>query len=201
MIDLNLTPAPQVVETLDKSPFKFYLTGSRLFGGKRAGSDFDYVVQDNPAVEQLLQQAGFLQMRYTFYTTDCDVRVVYRHLSKDGQVDVQLVGDIKHRLQIQEALRDTDALYGLSKDRRARVWRAMYRASPPRTSMAMVINGRTINGPPLASSCSPAAAVKRIKEMRAERASLTCTCGADQCRDTMGCHQSYCDLVTGVKSV
>lgn len=50
---------PTVLDYLAHSQHKFYLTGSRFFGGAKADSDYDFFTQDCVEVRAELGRLGF----------------------------------------------------------------------------------------------------------------------------------------------
>lgn len=52
----------QILEMIEKSPNKYYLTGSRFFGGATEKSDYDFFVQESPDVLQELNSWGMIDL-------------------------------------------------------------------------------------------------------------------------------------------
>lgn len=85
---------------LEKSTFEFHLTGSRYFGTTHSSSDWDFFVQDDPAVRDFLLQNGFLPESTGLYHADLNNAEVWYSLPGPG-VHIQIVkrADVKILLQ------------------------------------------------------------------------------------------------------
>lgn len=108
---------------MDKSPFKFYLTGSRAFGTDRPDSDWDFFAKDNAILQAYLVGIGFTE-HFKSYKDDPQIVTVYR---KEGvgrkSVDIQLVTDINKKMAAQYALKEQQN-FRPSKEQ----WRLIYKA-------------------------------------------------------------------------
>lgn len=80
------------------SPYEFFLTGSRHFGGVTSASDYDFYTQDRIAVRQWLESIGFVLQRHEYM--DSNTAAVYYNAV--WNVHVQLYADVchKHRAQV-----------------------------------------------------------------------------------------------------
>lgn len=104
----NIDTGPQTVALLEPirevvdSSLGFYLTGSRLFGGPRVDSDWDFFIQDTEEVRLWLHQGGFvpegISHRMNSYPDDPSIANVYFK----GNLQVQLVrnAELKNKAQL-----------------------------------------------------------------------------------------------------
>lgn len=103
----------------------FELTGSRLFTPSAAAnlnSDWDFFAQHSTELEHYLKTSGFTSRSKPEYAGLCDVKAVYSL----GHVDVQLVGNVKTKNAVQQALLLSGALTGQPKAERKLTWRLAY---------------------------------------------------------------------------
>jgi hypothetical protein len=141
------TRTMKMFESLDASPFAFYLTGSRFFGGTHSNSDYDFFAEDSLELREILRGLGFYQ-EDSSYKDDQLIETVYRLMpvrnvpwdnryDHDEDVekypvvpgqegfDIQLVkpGRLALKLQVQNILKESFP-YGLtgSKFERAKTW-------------------------------------------------------------------------------
>ena len=85
--------------------FKFYLTGSRYFGGDTKDSDWDFFTADTETVRDWLWDQGFVKLSNGYpegsYSHDGNTADVFRHYLG---VDVALNKDIKKKTTAQDIL-------------------------------------------------------------------------------------------------
>ena len=103
-----VTKTQVALSRLDESHLDFNLTGSRLFGGARPDSDYDFFVEDEPFIEDVLEGMGFVRLPFTNYK-DNETISVYRFIVADEgtQIDIQVVGDAETKMKAQELLLST----------------------------------------------------------------------------------------------
>ena len=128
--DTILPAVLKVLESLEKSEFVFYPTGSRYFGNfNDFVSDWDFFVENSPEVRAKLIDLGFDYQVNPDYGDDDSITCVMRlHLSvgSDCFVDVQLIAEtmIDTKIMAQRILKDrykTDGLPG-EKKQRSELW-------------------------------------------------------------------------------
>lgn len=107
---------------MGNSEFSFHLTGSRYFGNSKQNSDYDFMVEDSPEVQQFLNVLGFKKLEIDCYD-DAATSVVFNWSQGKQSVDVQCVKNIETKLRAQELLRK---MYGCElpaeKSDRRKVW-------------------------------------------------------------------------------
>lgn len=107
---------------METSEFSFHLTGSRYFGGVHQDSDYDFMVEDSPEVQQFLRVLGFKKLEIDCYD-DAATSVVFNWSQGKQSVDVQCVKGLETKLRAQELLK---RLYGCKlpaeKSDRCKVW-------------------------------------------------------------------------------
>ena len=88
---------------LERSPYIFHLTGSRYFGCERQDSDWDFLVVDQPELQEYLLARSFRNITDVSYD-DMSIIAVYE---KDG-VHIQVIDSllIKTKLAAQKLLRE-----------------------------------------------------------------------------------------------
>ena len=128
--------------------YKFYLTGSRYFGGATENSDYDFFIQDSDEVARDLLHHGFeLLPSYSCdgsgekrLARDHDIIRVMRFTDTDingkpFQIDVQLVADVKRRAAIIKWAKYSELIPKLSKKDRPDFWnllRQVYLSGGPK---------------------------------------------------------------------
>lgn len=93
-IKTGTTLVPQLYAALlllEESSYEFFLTGSRLFGGYRQNSDYDFFVQEGKEVESYLQELGFVEDTGASYDDDQSFVKVLTLNTNEGVVQVQLI--------------------------------------------------------------------------------------------------------------
>ena len=115
----------KILEALESSDYRFFLTGSRYFGTHRQDSDLDLFAKASPEVSDFLRRLGFRHVGHNYGPrTDSLTEEVFR---KDN-VDVQLVSDLAAKLAIQYALSRVRLLERVNHQEHHEVWGAMYGA-------------------------------------------------------------------------
>ena len=112
---------PVQIETLNKSQFKFYLTGSRYFGNATATSDWDFFVQDSPMVRKWLESEGYwhgtkFNEEDPHYVDDF-MTVLYQC----GNVHIQVIQYVDWKYRTQVFLKNFP-WNTVEKNHRDRVW-------------------------------------------------------------------------------
>lgn len=114
-LQLNSTPTmASVVQCFNDSVETFYLTGSHLTGTTGPKSDIDFFVCQSNKVISDLQAWGFMPMSlsemmkydYAGYQKDKSIMTLYRYVTSDGHVDVQIIHPdfIKRKIDVNTAL-------------------------------------------------------------------------------------------------
>lgn len=105
----------------------FYLTGSRFFENSDDTSDYDFFTTDSKTVREWLSMMGFTPIPMIGKPdqddagyNDSDIVDVFRN--HKARVDVQLVHDVKIRLEAQQLLKSWKLLKNYPKDERSRLW-------------------------------------------------------------------------------
>ncbi len=117
---VNFTRQVDPLESLENSPFKFYLTGSRFFGNNRKSSDYDFFAVYCTDVEEFLQREGFrnISLVETNYFGTDGIKGLYRN----SNVDVQLVSDPELKARVQEVLKNSEQFMNAGKPNRKVMW-------------------------------------------------------------------------------
>ena len=107
------------LNALAMMPDTFYLTGSRFFALDKMTplTDYDYMVQVRSGIEAELIELGFNTIADYTYTDNATVCVMRR-----GNVDVQIVRDVRVKLLAQFYLYATDKLRKANKSQRRELW-------------------------------------------------------------------------------
>lgn len=121
--------------------YKFYLTGSRYFGGATASSDFDFFIQSSDEVARDLIHHGFEMLPSYSHDGSGEKRLArdedilgvmrFQDMTSEGkpfQIDVQLVQDVKRRLEIVKLVKYSGLIPKLDKKDRPDFWNAMRQA-------------------------------------------------------------------------
>jgi len=122
---------PIVILDFMKSKHKYYLTGSRYFGGVHSESDWDFIVHANSDVMEELTSWGFLELSHPEYSDPTVTKVMYIHCDINGKkttIDVQLVKEINIKLFIQKFLKNHWTYHGMpcDKSQRKQAWNLAY---------------------------------------------------------------------------
>lgn len=110
--DVVLPTVLKTLESLDKSEFVFYPTGSRYFGNfSEFSSDWDFFVEDSREVRAMLLDLGFDYQEDHDYGNDVSIVSVMRHLhtgNHNSWVDVQLIAEtmLDDKITAQRILKD-----------------------------------------------------------------------------------------------
>jgi hypothetical protein len=129
--NLRLIPAvyiPGEVGILDRSPFDFYLAGSRYMGCARPDSDWDFLAQDSAEIRRYLKTAGFRPLFEEYPITAGNTVEVFQRTIEGHKVQVQLQRDVN----VQRTIRDIIKTYMLERhikmDREARteLWNMLH---------------------------------------------------------------------------
>ena len=120
---------PVIIKSLTDSPFQFYLTGSRFFGGATRDSDWDFFTKYTPEVLGYLSAMGFEKDFDSSYDDPSVDAVYYGYCEHQGhrvKVDVQLVNDAYAKLEVQKALSTCwpSGLSHFDKETRKAIWKA-----------------------------------------------------------------------------
>jgi hypothetical protein len=95
-----------VIEKLNSSEIRFFLTGSRFFGNFRSDSDWDFYTKNTTKAKRELSHLGFGVIKSNYYSKpygdDPNVALVYEHTYT--KVQVQLVNDVETKHQAQHFL-------------------------------------------------------------------------------------------------
>lgn len=101
-VDSNFVSVQTVMCGMNESPYKFQITGSRLFGGATANSDWDFFAEYSDEIMRYLLQSGFVDItKHSTYKDISLVRIFYKKCS-DGEIHVQLVKNFDQKLRAQE---------------------------------------------------------------------------------------------------
>jgi len=124
MAIVNYVEKNTIQEELKNSPFEFYLTGSRFFGGEHEKSDWDFFVQDNGQVRAFLISLGFeIQNRIGIDPiTDEYNYSSMNALAVMPNFHIQLVKDAHHKNEAQKFLRVNSHLWAIPKGSRKFLW-------------------------------------------------------------------------------
>lgn len=126
IVGLPASEETTILNKLENSQFEFYLTGSRAgLNQVTSKSDWDFFTHNATNVEQFLRDIGFKRSS-TSYKDDPQIATVYRYTTDTSHIDVQCVAEFEKKVRIQNALKKSQALYGLTKAQARGVWRAMY---------------------------------------------------------------------------
>lgn len=93
------TISEEIRAKLAESPYQFYITGSRFFGGSTPQSDWDYFAQNDEKVLQFLQSLGFKSAKTNTYS---DPGIKFLLIKED--VQVQLVSDAIAKDAVQKMI-------------------------------------------------------------------------------------------------
>lgn len=100
LVDVKKVPA--FLDTLQKSTFKFTLTGSRYIGGKHRLSDWDFVAKNTRTLRIFLTKNGFEPLvSKVDGTLDGYTDVIYQK----GKVQVQLSGYPEAKLFARDVIK------------------------------------------------------------------------------------------------
>jgi len=92
-------PHPIVLSMMSNEKYKFHLTGSRFFGTARENSDWDFFTAHSISVRQYLLEMGFVTLTESCSSyNDQETRSVMRFVDNRLQIDVQLVNDVKKKV-------------------------------------------------------------------------------------------------------
>lgn len=107
-----------LLDLLNSSEIKFYLTGSRYFGPVTLAADWDFFVQNSSQVLHYLEFHSFKILSETNYK-DCSTISVYRR----NNVDVQVVADVNAKILAQKLIRQY-RLLSMARDKGEgrRIW-------------------------------------------------------------------------------
>jgi len=97
IVNAELLPIALIVN----SKFEFYLTGSRYFGTEKEGSDYDFFVLDSVELRDFLENNGFRKVKETGYK---DTNTVNVYIHDEYRIHIQIVVDVKKKLEIQKIL-------------------------------------------------------------------------------------------------
>jgi len=128
-----------VLDEMEKSPFNFWLTGSRFFGTAKPESDWDFYASatehdsKDTSIRTFLAELGFFLLGPFDYNVDGaynddNCAYVYRWRGPGTeQIDVQLQENVDLKHKAQELLRPYLWKSGL-KDYQKNLWNLVYRA-------------------------------------------------------------------------
>jgi hypothetical protein len=133
--NLRLTPAvyiPDEVAFLDRSPFDFYLAGSRYMGCARPDSDWDFYTQNTAEVRRYLAALGFKSVyaEYGAPESESTVDVWQARLGEFGElkVQVQLLRDVARTRTVRDIIKAHMLEQHIKMDReeRAELWDTLH---------------------------------------------------------------------------
>ncbi len=120
-----------ILGLLHTTGISFYLTGSRIFGGVRDDSDYDFFTQESALTKLWLERNGFKRTEWTHYGTDVAVTDVYIYDDVEVQIHVQLVTNTIKKLAAQEEILHSPELLSLykfsTKASRSDIWNYLYK--------------------------------------------------------------------------
>ena len=99
--NIKKTALEEVMDLFGSLPNKFYLTGSRAFLASHQGSDWDYFVQFEPDLQEMLVKFGFKKVEITDYA-DMQIETVLYHAR--ANVHLQIVIDAEVKAKAQEIM-------------------------------------------------------------------------------------------------
>lgn len=109
----------QILESLEN---QFFLTGSRRFGGAREKSDYDFFVQDDGKISEILISHGFKKVSDDERYNTIPNTVVFRK----GNVDVQVRKNADEFEKINQWLETNPNAYkymrSVSPEQRNKLW-------------------------------------------------------------------------------
>lgn len=117
---INNRPESTILGALEKSVFKFYLTGSRFFGGFTPNSDWDYFVQDEPDVREYLNSLGFHSDPNQDLLGYDDSTIVSVWQLND--IHMQLVVNADFKFEVQTYLSRMTNMRAIPKTARKHLW-------------------------------------------------------------------------------
>ena len=134
-IDKN-APVLPVVDFMTNTGHPFYLTGSRFFGTAKPGSDWDFFAPYTQGICNALRTLGFVELTHSSSSyNDQDTRAVFRYVSPEISIDVQLVNDADRKQRIQEIIKHhpgfRDLMTKLPKEKRTTFWNLLLMVSQP----------------------------------------------------------------------
>lgn len=106
-------------------PKKFYVTGSRYFGGVTENSDYDFFVQDDEEIHEMLKGLGYDVIQHHDYANDKSITYVYEKISyyrnETHKIQIQVVKDAELKYEVQKFLKRHfhGGLPGMKMDRSA----------------------------------------------------------------------------------
>lgn len=105
---------------MEESTIEFYLTGSRIFGGQKVNSDWDFFTLYVPETQKFLDMHGFHFVSKGYKDELC--AAVYQNIYDN--IHVQLVGDVlwKDLAQTYILTYLHDVYLQLPKDKRRLLW-------------------------------------------------------------------------------
>ena len=104
MTQSYINDVQRVLNQMDTSEYKFYLTGSRFFGGCQVNeSDYDFFVESTPQIVVFLYNLGFKDITASSMYKDSLIHVIMRHPTG---IDVQVVNNIYLKIKAQALLKE-----------------------------------------------------------------------------------------------
>jgi hypothetical protein len=125
---------------------KFYLTGSKYFGGETDSSDKDFFVSYSPELKQTFLDLGFVEIyapdsdtnctsEYNDFTLECVLRggpsfnPNYPYSRSSSNIDIQMVNMLEVRLAARSLLKGLEIDWGcISKEARSYLWKMVMSA-------------------------------------------------------------------------
>lgn len=134
-VDKN-APILPVVDFMTNTSHVFYLTGSRFFGTAKSESDWDFFAPYTQGICNALKKLGFFELTHSSSSyNDQDTRAVFRYVSCDISIDVQLVNDAPRKQRIQEIIKHhpgfRDLMTKMPKEKRTTFWNLLLMVSQP----------------------------------------------------------------------
>lgn len=129
--NLRLTPSvyiPGEVGILDRSPFDFYLAGSRYMGCARPDSDWDFIAQDSTEIRKHLVTLGFEPLFEEYPIVAGNTVEVYQRVLEGHKVQVQLQRDVNVQRTIRDIIKTHMLERHIKMDREARteLWNMLH---------------------------------------------------------------------------
>ena len=134
-----------ILDKLDKSQYKFWLTGSRYFEEK-TDCDWDFYSESSQGIIYFLQELGFKCCDNDPSYIGVDSLKVYRIFPEtEEHIDIQLVDDINEKHVCQRELKKvlSNNVVVFSKSIRTKLWRAahnVYNAGKTAVTVSAMIN-------------------------------------------------------------
>ena len=117
---VNVRHEDSIVRKMEEFPGKFYLTGSRFFGGVHSKSDWDYFTNDTYKTRAFLQLLGFVEDQKSAELQYDDFSLNTVFVLND--IHIQLVKDAFVKNKAQTFLLENVPMKSIPKASRKYVW-------------------------------------------------------------------------------